>query len=646
VSGNLNLEMRLTANTGQLSNAFTTAGAHVRTFTSNVNSATQRMTMGLQKVYQQLNGFSTISRLAAAAGGYSILSQALQRNLEFEKTLLDMKQTAEMTVAQAAEMRKLALDAASGNLALPSEIAAGMKAFSAAGMKFDKIAPSIDEAARAAVAFRSTVEQIANLDFDLQDKMKLNPSQIKDAHNMLLYHAKSGRYEAAPMAMEAPKYLNSVAGVGISGMKGLNFTAAMTQVLMKLAPATQPSEVATFIEHGLGHITSRMQVKGLAKFGIDVKKYMPNGKFYGEGGVQGALDLAAEMKAKGLDNPFKLDQAGFREMYTKKFWKQLMQYQDEIKAAMKEGERAAMEDMVGRDKAEIMNSNYGKVKQFQITKEKGQLSDGATQAVGKFAALEGWAAENPKTAIAGGVATAIAGRMLWKKLLGNGGGGLMDKAAGAVGGAGMPVMVTNWPAELGGKMKASERLARLPGAASSAGTGAAAAAVAKTALGTAATVAAGAAIIAAPLAVGYAFKKWQESESGRQANIRRWKLEGEQLDRRINNARAGGDTFMLGSLQNQRNRLNNQIFAAAQTNGTVWKQELAQLDQRISAAKQTPDKELVTKLEMERADLASKLDGLIAELRTLANRPLQVNLDSRPLVDAVNSANGRDARRQ
>lgn len=645
MNGNLNLEMRLTANTGQLSNAFNTAGAHVRTFTSNVNGATQRMTAGLQKVYQQLNGFSTITRLAAAAGGYSLLSEAMHRNLEFEKTLLDMKQTAEMTVAQAQEMRRLALEAASPNLALPSEMTEGMKAFSAAGMKFKDIKPSIEEAARAAVAFRSTVAQIANLDFDLQDKMKLNPSQIKDAHNMLLYHAKSGRYEAAPMAMEAPKYLNSVSGVGISGMKGLNFTAAMTQILMKLAPATQPSEVATFIEHGLGHITSRQQVKGLAKFGIDVKKYMPNGKFYGEGGVQGALDLAAEMKAKGLDNPFKLDQAGFREMYTKKFWKQLMQYQDEIKKAMAEGERAAMEDMVGRDKAEIMNSNFGKVKQFQITKEKGQLSDGATEAVGKFAALEGWAAENPKTAIAGGVAAAIAGRMLWKKLLGNGGGGLMDRAAGAVGGAGMPVMVTNWPAELGGKMKASERLARLPGVATSAGTGAATGAVTSGAL---ASVATGAAIVAAPLALAYGFKKWQESESGRQANMRRWKLEGEQLDRRINNARSAGDTYLLTSLQKQREALNNRVFASAQTASAVWKQELTQLDQRIAAAKQssTPDTDAVKKLEAERADLAAKLDGLIAELRALVNRPLQVNLDSRPIVDAVNAANGRDARRQ
>jgi hypothetical protein len=593
VNGNLNLQMLLTANGSQLASTLNSSSAHVRAFSRNASSATQRMAQGFQRLYHQLNGFSMLSRIAVAAGGYSILSDAMRRNLEFEKALLDMKQTAQMTVKEAAEMRRHAIDSASANMALPSDIAAGMKAFSAAGMKFDRIAPSIDEAARAAVAFRSSVEQIALLDFDLQDKMKLDPKDIKDAHNMLLYHAKSGRYEAAPMATEAPKYLNSVASVGVGGMKGLNFTAAMTQVLMKLAPATQPSEVATFMEHGLGHITTARQVKGLAKFGIDVKKYMPNGKFYGEGGVQGALDLAAEMKRKGLENPFKLDKAGFREMYSKKFWKQLMTYQGDIVRAMKEGDQAALDDMVGRDKAEIMASNYGKVKQWEITKEKGQVSDGATDAVGKVAALEGWAAANPGKAIAGGAAAAIGARLLWKKMTGSKVGGALEQAVGGLGGAGMPVTVTNWPASMGG-IKASERLARLPGAASGAAGGAASAAAA----GTLATVAAGAAMIAAPAAVAYGFKQWTNSRSGKEADARRWNLDIQQLDRRINSVKSGGD------------------------------------------------KEALAKLETQRAQQQAQLDQLLAELKAIAARPVEVQIDGHAVATAVNNVNGRDARRQ
>ncbi|TCS38477.1 hypothetical protein EDC30_102216 [Paucimonas lemoignei] len=594
---NLNLQLRLTANGSQLQTVLNSAGSHVRAFANNTNSAVRQMTGGFQRLYQQLNGFSAISKMAAAVGGYSIVKEALDRNLEFEKTLLEMKQTAEMTTAQAAEMRRHALDTANDALAMPTEIMEGMKAFSAAGLKFDRIKPSIDEAARSAAVFRSTVAQIANLDFDLQDKMKLSPEQIKDAHNMLLYHAKSGRYEAAPMAMEAPKYLNSVASVGIGGMKGLNFTGAMTQILMKLAPATQPSEVATFMEHGIGHITSRQQVKGLAKFGIDVKKFMPNGKFYGDGGVQGIMDLAAAMKSAGLDNPFKLDQAGFREMYTKKFWKQLMSYQDQIKKAMAEGDRAAMDDMVGRDKAEIMRSNYAKFKQLQITKERGQLSDSSTDVVSKLAGLEGWAAENPKTAIAGGAAAAIAGRLLWKRLTGGGGGAgnaLSTIASGAKGG--MPVMVTNWPASLGGGMKASERLASLPGR----GTGAATGTAAGAAGGTVASAAVGAVAVAAPLAVAYAANKYFSSDTGQKRRADGLNLEIQRLESRLNLQKSGG----------------------------------------------YQDKDAISKLEKQIAQMKQDRDAILSRLEAVANRPVQVNIDGRAVAETVNQINGRTASRQ
>jgi hypothetical protein len=597
MSENLNLELRLTANASQLTSVLNNSSASVRNWTNHAASGFRNLGAQAGKLYQQLNGFSAISKLAAAAGGYSLLSDAMKRNLEFEKALLDMKQTAQMTAQQAAEMRRLAIEAASRNLALPTEIAAGMKAFSAAGLQYDQIKSSIEEAARAAVSFRSTVEQIALLDFDLQDKIKLDPAQIKNAHNMLLYHAKSGRYEAAPMASEAPKYLNSVASVGISGMKGLNFTGAMTQVLMKLAPATQPSEVSTFMEHGLAHITSKHQVKGLGKFGIDVKKFMPNGKFYGEGGVQGALDLAAEMKKKGLENPFKLDKAGFREMYTKKFWLQMMRYHDDVVMAMKEGDKAALDDMVGRDKAEIERSNYAKVRQFEITKEKGQVSDGATRAVGKVADLEGWAAQNPGTAVAGTAIGAIGMRLLWKKMMG--GGSALEKAIGAAGGAGMPVSVTNWPAGLGGPMKASERLAGLPGRAA-AGAGAAEAAAAGAGGGAALSAAAGIGMVAAPAALAYAAKSYFESDSGQRNRAKSLGLELQRLETRLQMQKGPG----------------------------------------------YQDKQMIAQLEKQIGQMRADRDAILARLERVANRPVEVYIEGRHLVSAVNSANGRDARRQ
>lgn len=597
MSGNLNLELRLTANTSQLSSALNAAGTHVRNFTNQTGGAVRGMAQGFNKLYQQLNGFSAVSKLAVAAGGYSILSDALRRNLEFEKTILDMKQTAQMTVKEAAEMRRYAIDIASDNLALPSEIAAGMKAFSAAGMKFDQIKPSIEEAARAAVAFRATVEQMADLDFDLQDKLKLDPRQIKDAHNMLLYHAKSGRYEAGPMAMEAPKYLNSAAAVGIKGIGGLNFIGAMTQIMMKMAPKTQPAEVSTFIEHGFGHVTSDRYVKGLAKFGIDVKKFMPNGKFYGNDGVEGIMDLAAEMKRKGLDNPFKLDAAGFRDMYTKKFWKQLMDYQADVKEAVKFSEKQALDDMVGSDKAETMNSNFGRMKQALITKEKAQLSDPATSAVTAWAKLNGWVAENPATATAGGVA-AVAGWRFLKNRMAGAGSSALGNAVGGIGGAGMPVTVTNWPAGFGGSMKPSERLSQLPGKAGAAASGAAASGV--VAGGAVTSAVAGTVAVAAPLAVAAAAKKYFESDLGQARRANGLNLEIQRLEARMNLQKGPG----------------------------------------------YQDKQLIAQLEKQLNHMKQDRDAILSELRSLSNRPVQVVLDGQVVADSVNKINGRDAGRQ
>jgi hypothetical protein len=54
---------------------------------------------------------------------------------------------------------------------------------------------------------------------------------------------------------------------------------------------------------------------------------------------------------------------------------------------------------------------------------------------------------------------------------------------------------------------------------------------------------------------------------------------------------------------------------------------------------------MLTKLEKQRTDLVSKLDEVIRAVAALNNRPVQVTLDGKPIIAAVNTANGRDARR-
>jgi hypothetical protein len=225
------------------------------------------------------------------------------------------------------------------------------------------------------------------------------------------------------------------------------------------------------------------------------------------------------------------------------------------------------------------------VKQFQITKERGQLSDGATQAVGGFAKLEGWAAENPKTAIAAGVGTAIAGRLLWKKMLGGGGGGGggLESVIKGAGAGGMPVTVTNWPVGLGGSMKPSERARSLPGRPDVDSTSAPVKGTGSKVLG----------------AAGKAFSVLGSGAMG-------WEMGTLLNDYAINplaNMAGGGKGDTLGTL----------IY------------DLLHKNQEST--------------EKQNAQLASAL-------QKLAERPMEVHLDGQVIADSVNRTNGRSAGRQ
>jgi len=191
--------------------------------------------------------------------------------------------------------------------------------------------------------------------------------------------------------------------------------------------------------------------------------------------------------------------------------------------------------------------------------------------------------------ISGGMAAARAVKGL------RNGGGIIDTMFGKSG-AGMPVMVTNWPGEFGGKMKASQRMAAYSSAATVMEGGAAGAA----ASGTLATVAAGTAMVAAPAAVAYAAHKFFQSDVGQRDRAKGLSLEINRLESRLH-------------LQ--------------QGPGYQDKQLIAQLEKQINQMKQ------------DREAILQRLEGI-------ANRPVEVHLDGRVIAESVNHVNGRDAHRQ
>ncbi|WP_374555993.1 hypothetical protein [Aquitalea pelogenes] len=425
---NLEVSLRLSLNgQTQIVSGLRRAEAAMRSFGTGAERALYNTVSLARKLNHEINGFSAMSRLAATLGGLSAARDAMRDNLRFHRDLLEMKQTGEMTTAQSNQAKQKALDVASSTLQMPEDVLSGLRAFTSAGEKFEFAIASISESSRAATAYFTSAETVAKLDVDARQKLGIQPEQQASMHNMLLYHGRAGRYEVGAMAQDAPKTFNTMAAAGFTGIEAVNLTGAITQQLMKLAPATQPSEVATFMEHFFGHLTQKHYVKGLKDKGIDIKKYMPGGYFGGvdkQGkpiGGQKAVDslfaFLRELKAKNLDDPFKLSEAGFREMYTSKAARQLLGNVDVLENEMQQGEDAARNDLVGAAVAEIREASFGKIKAAEVEVAKLKLSDKATQATGGMAGMVKWAAENPLTAAGSAAALLVGGHWTWKRQL-------------------------------------------------------------------------------------------------------------------------------------------------------------------------------------------------------------------------------------
>lgn len=438
----------------------------------NGGAVVSRQVKGMQgeirQLGKELNSFSAASKAAFAYAGFNVAGfakNAFDANLSFHRDLLEMKQTGEMSVAQMAQAKKHIMDVSTKMLQTPQDMLEGLRAFTSAGEKYEFALAAVDESARAATAFFARPVEIANMDVDLKQKMGLRADELKAAHNMLLGHARSGRYETKAMSMDAPRTLNTMAQAGMTGIEGVNMMGALTQRLMTLAPTTQASEVATYMEHFLSHLLQPHYVKGLKDAGIDIKKFMPGGKFGGidakgnaiggQKAVDGFLAFLEELNRKGLKDPFKMGEAGFREAYTSKAAITALSDIKGLRDAMQNGQSWAKTDLVGAAFAEIKEADFGKMKAAEVVVEKVKLSEGATKATGGMAGALGGLAdfyEEHKASTSAGLAVGggMLVRLLYKKFTEaktGGGAGMLENLLG--GKAGMQkVFVTNWPASM------------------------------------------------------------------------------------------------------------------------------------------------------------------------------------------------------
>ncbi|MDP3841049.1 MAG: phage tail tape measure protein [Oxalobacteraceae bacterium] len=600
----MRLQLIVNGNNRGLTRMLNQSDASVRRFTTGAAGHFSRLQAHASRVWRTINGMSAATRLIGVGIGIAGMKSVIDDNLAFERTLLKIRFNAQMTTRALAELRQMAMDISKTSLNSPLEVAQMQFRLANAGLKMQDIRQLAPTVANAAQVFEAPPLEVADLAFDIKAKMGIENNRIPQMLDMLYYHATSGRFETMDMARQAPILLNAGAHIGLTGEGGLNLLGALTQRLMRNATVQNPSEVTTMAEHGLVHITDPHYRRKIRKAtGISVESYLDDkGHFKGKDGVEGILALTRAMKSAGLENPIKMGDAGFREQYTRKFWLEMMHSLDakdtdadpNLIKMMERGKAAMGSGQLAANLATIKEANFGKIKAASIEIDKAKLSGGAQAATGALGSLASQFSENPITTVGAAIGTVLAGKYLMGKLLGGKGGGLAQAAGGMTGNV-VPVFVTNWP----GGIKASERMARLPGAAGAAG-GAAEGAAAAAAGGALATVVAGAAIVAVPLALAYAARKYFASDIGRTNRAKGLSLEIQRLEARLLGQKGPG----------------------------------------------YQDKQMIAKLEKQLSRMKGDRDAILARLDAVANRPVEVHIDGQKVAESVNKVNGRDARRQ
>lgn len=676
----MRLQLIIGATNSALNRILNQSDASVRKFTTGAAGHFTRLQAHATKVWGAINGVSAATKMIGIGAGLGGLKSVIDDNLAFERSLLKIKFNAQMTTKELAELREMAMNISKTSLNSPLEIAQMQLRLANAGLKMPDIRQLAPIVANAAQVFDAPAGEIADLVFDKITKSGIKNERVPQMLDMLYFHATSGRFETMDMARQAPELLNAGALVGLNNEKGLNLMGALTQRMMRNATVQNPSEVSTLVKHGLSHITDPHYVKKLAKAGIDVPSYFDEkGKFKGEGGVEGILALTRAMKEKGLDNPFKLGKAGFREQYTRTFWLEMMRSLDakdtdkdpNLVKMMERGQTAMNSGQLATNLAVIKEANFGKIKAAEIEIQKAKVSTGGQALTGAVGAVAGQFSENPIETTAAAVGTVLAGKYLLNKLLSAKGGGL-GKVAGGMGAGVVPVFVTNWP---GDPLKASERLSRLPGRAGAAAEGAAAEGAAA---GGAAAAARAGALAAAKLAPMLLLS----GDSARQAGDR-------------DEQQAAMDTKMLQQgMQRQKGWLFDSYVpvpnagkaaeaaipaAAGKTTATAtatpaaagkasaaaipppraglagftaprmqkldppsWVKDALAKTAAPDSAKKVSEKQPVQTQER----VATEIREAMKKIDALANRPVEIYLDGQKVAESVNRANGRDARRQ
>lgn len=334
------------------------AQRQVSTLGQNINRSMAAASRGFKGTFRD----DAFQAAATAAAGIGLaLNNSVKAAAAFQGVLTDIGKTSGASNAElkelGAQLRGLSIRNRT-NLA-PNVLAEGVQDLVAQGLDLKDAVASIEALGRVATATGSQLTDVTKTGFQLQNALKIQPTELKATFDALAFAGKQGAFELKDMAQFMPTIAAAAGSLGIQGRKGAVSLAAMMQMVRKDAP--DAGQAATRLTDAMLKMTAPQTVKNFEKFGVNIEQVLKDAQKNGINPMEAALDTL--FKVTGGDS-FKLGEI-FGDKEAKLALMSLMKYREEYEKLRDDAGGSAAAGTVDQDYLRSIDTFQGRLTTFQ-----------------------------------------------------------------------------------------------------------------------------------------------------------------------------------------------------------------------------------------------------------------------------------------
>lgn len=329
-----------------------------RNVTRTMNDAAVAGRKGFKGIFD--NALWQGAAAGAAAIGVGMVS-SVKAAAQFEQVLSEIGKTANVSGSELKGIGKdlLALSGRNRTNLGPKILAEGVQDLVAQGLDLKDAVASIEALGRVATATNSELTDVTKTGFQLQNALKIRPTELKATFDALAFAGKQGAFELKDMAQFMPTIAAAAGTLGIQGKQGAIALASMMQMVRKDAP--DAGQAATRLTDAMLKMTAPDAVKNFKKFGVNIEQVLKNAKAKGVNPMEAALDTL--QKVTGGDT-FKLGQL-FGDKEAKLALMSLMKYRKEYEQLKGQAGGDAAAGTVDKDYQRSIQTFQGTLASFQ-----------------------------------------------------------------------------------------------------------------------------------------------------------------------------------------------------------------------------------------------------------------------------------------